>query len=258
MARAFRFVLSLLIAPVALAAVAGSSQAKEEWVDYTSKEFQFRYPKSLGAKVTAKKVKASKLASPDDKPDEVWTEHWELSFDNPEAKVYLFPTTDSKVKDFKKAYPTVDDSTRDLKGLLKKQTAAPKEIPFLPWADQSSPFHSHVKYVNFKNGSTVRYLAEYQIEPEEISNERLVYSAQGLSKDGKYYVAVYIPVKTSILKDKSEVATWSADKQAKFSKDYNAYVAKEKVKLDKAAEGSFTPQLNDLDSLISSMNVLAK
>ncbi len=245
----------LLLSVVLLCLFAPSGIAADEWGTYSSAAITFRYPLSLGEKPRVKKVAAQKLEYPDDKPDGVAPEHWEITFNNPEAQVFVFPTSDPKVKDFHKAYPTVADAAKDLDAFLDKKAATPTNIPFLPWADASSPLHAHVRYIDFKNGSGVRYLATYQIEPEVISNKGLVYSMQGLSEDGKHYVSMFIPVKNLGLPDKSDVASWSKQKYDEFSKNFKTYAKEQERKLERTADDKFTPHLLDLDTLVRSIKL---
>lgn len=231
------------------------SHAEDGMVNVSTKGVDFSYPVSMGKKFSAKKVAAVPLASPDDKPDGVAPEHWEITFAKTNAHVYVFPTTDPKVKNFKKAYPTVADATKDLSSLLKNKSAAPTNIPYLPWLDASTPINSKMKYLSFKNGAGVRYIATYQIEPEVVSNDGLLYSMQGLTEDGKYYVSAQIPVRSKTLPEKSDVASWSKEKYDAFSKDFAKYSKKEELKLNKLAESAFSPSLADLDKIVSSIKV---
>lgn len=229
--------------------------ANDGMVNFSSKGLAFSYPMSMGGKFSSKRVAAFPLPSPDDKPDDVAPEHWEVTFAKSNAHVYVFPTSDPKVKDFKKSYPTVADATKDLSLLLKSKSAMPKNIPYLPWMDASTPINSHMKYVNFKNGSGVRYIATYQIEQEVVSNDGLLYSMQGLSTDGKYFVSAMIPIKSKTLPAKSDAATWSKEKYDTFSKDFANYSKKEEAKLNKLADGAFSPSIADLDKIIESIKV---
>lgn len=228
--------------------------AAEEWKTFTASELSFTYPGAFD-KAKLEKKKAVPLANPDEKPDGVATEHLEISFPKSEAKIYIFKTEDKTVKDFAKAYPTVSDAVKDLKSLLSSKPKEPKNVPVLPWADASTPFHSQAKYLNFKDGTGVRYLAEYQIENEMISNDGLIYSLQGLSKDGKYYLAASFPLRTKSLPEKSTLGKMSKAKQNEFSKNYSTYASAEGAKLNKLPETAFSPSPSTLDRIISSIQL---
>jgi hypothetical protein len=231
------------------------ARAAEGMVNFNSKGVSFSYPMTIGGKFSSKKVAAYPLENPDDKPDGVAPEHWEITFGKTNAHLYVIPTADAKVKNFRTSYPTVADATKDLGALLKKKPTAPKDVPFLPWEDASTPIHSKVKYVSFKNGSGVRYLANYQIEPNVMSNDGLVYSMQGLSADGKYFVSAMIPIKTKSLPDKGNIETYSKEKYDAFSKNYETYSKAQQDKLNKLSDTAFTPSIAELDALVGSIKV---
>ena len=171
--------------------------AASTWTTFKSADITFDYPTTNGSP-TIKKIKAAPLANPDEKPDGVAPEHWELSFAKSSGKIWIIPTEEKGNKKFHDAYPPIDNAVKSLGPILQKKAASPKDIPFLPWGDWSSPFFAHVKYLNAKNANLVRFIAEYQIEPDVLSNDRLIYAAQGLTTDGKYYISISMPVKSEL------------------------------------------------------------
>lgn len=228
--------------------------AASTWTTFKSADITFDYPTTNGSP-TIKKIKASPLANPDEKPDGVAPEHWELSFAKSSGKIWIIPTEEKGNKKFHDAYPPIDNAVKSLGPILQKKAASPKDIPFLPWGDWSSPFFAHVKYLNAKNANLVRFIAEYQIEPDVLSNDRLIYAAQGLTTDGKYYVSISMPVKASFLPEKSDLPKWSKDKIEKFNADYEKYTAAQKAKLEKLADTGYSPSLVELDKLVQSITV---
>lgn len=250
-----RNILGFLMLSSALSALASlPAFAASSWSSFKSNDVAFDYPASSGAP-TAKKVKATPLANPDDKPDGVAPEHWELSFTKSAGKIWIIPAFEKGNKKFHDSYPTVDDAVKDLSAILQKKAQAPKEIPYLPWADWSSPFYAKVKYLNGKKANFVRFVALYQIEPDLISNDRLIYSAQGLTADGKHYMSVSIPVKAPFLTEKSDLPKWSKDKIEKFIANYANYTREQKGKLEKLTDTAYTPSLSDLDKLVQSISI---
>lgn len=228
--------------------------AAATWSSFKSKDVAFDYPASSGAP-SAKKVKAAPLANPDDKPDGVAPEHWELSFAKSGGKIWIIPTAEKGNKKFHDSYPTVDDAAKELLPILQKKAQAPKAIPYLPWEDWSSPFFAKVKYLSAKSANFVRFVAEYQIEPDVISNDRLIYAAQGLTSDGKYYVSVSMPVKASFLAEKSDLPKWGKDKIEKFTATYANYTKEQKGKLEELPDSAYAPSLAELDKMVQSISV---
>lgn len=230
------------------------AMAADSWKSFNSDGIKFDYLDYSGlAKID--KLKAFPLASPDDVPDGVAPAHTEISFGKSEAKICVYPTTEQGKKNFAKAYPPVDDAIKSLGKILKDQKSNPGEVPYLPWADWATPFMSQIKYLNSNGIKWVRFIGEYQMEEDVISNDRLVYVAQGLTADGKNYVSVYLPIHAKGLPEKSDIAKWSKDKAAKFSKNYATYVKGEKAKLDQIRAADLQPSLANLDKLTSSIKL---
>lgn len=224
-------------------------------VPFSSEVVNFSHPKQLGAKPVVKTVAAVKLASPDDKPDGVAPKHWEINFGPNGATLYIFPTSEGKLSaaEFRKLYPNTPESAAALAKLLKAPANKAINIPVLPWQDASTPFEAQRKQLTLKDGKAIRYIAEYLIEPDVIDSARLVYSAQGLTNNGKYYVSLVAPLKTSALPAKGDVSKMSRAASDKFSKDFPQYGKQVGVKLEALPATAFTPNLDSLDALVDSI-----
>jgi len=57
--------------------------------------------------------------------------------------------------------------------------------------------------VDFPNGSGIRAVQQYHQAPVPITNDFLIYSFQGITSDGKYYVSVIAPIRVPFLVDMS-------------------------------------------------------
>ena len=124
-------------------------------------------------------------------------------------------------------------------------------LPFLPLYNELQALHAQVNYLDFKNGSGVRYLTQFAQGPVSINNLRLVYTFQGLSADGQYYVAAVLPVTHPDLPFTQEIS----QEQAAEMSDYPAYLAANAAWLEAQPAGSFTPSLDALDALVQSIQV---
>jgi hypothetical protein len=78
----------------------------------------------------------------------------------------------------------------------------------------------------------------------------LIYTFQGLTDDGQYYVAAFFPVKTAVLPDTVQVDDWEA-----FNINYPTYVAETKAMLNDLTPLDFTPGLTLLDTVVTSLQV---
>jgi hypothetical protein len=97
----------------------------------------------------------------------------------------------------------------------------------------------------------VRFLTQFDQGPLPINNAELIYTFQGLTDDGKTYIAAVLPVTHPGLLASQQ---FSAQQAAELN-DFSAYLAKTVTWLDQQPSGSFTPDLAKLDDLIQSIEV---
>lgn len=119
-------------------------------------------------------------------------------------------------------------------------------IPFLPLVNGAQGFQSQFKSVGFQNGSGIRYMTMFSQGPMPVSNGGVLYTFQGITDDGAYYVAVTMPVTHPSL---------AADPGDSFLTDPLGYYAGVAEQLDRQASGSFTPDLASLDAMVESLLV---
>ena len=138
----------------------------------------------------------------------------------------------------------------DLQALLQTQQAG-DHLPFLPQFNASQVMHAQVQYLDFKSGKGVRFLTQFDQAALPINNYELIYTFQGLTSDGKYYIAAILPVTNPELPTGSEVS----EQQAKALNDFPDYLSRMVTLLNQQPADSFTPGLNKLDALIRSIEV---
>jgi hypothetical protein len=110
-------------------------------------------------------------------------------------------------------------------------------------------FLSQVTPLSFQNGAGVRYLGQltaFAVMP--IAADALVYSFQGVTQDGKYYVSVNWPVK-------GPAAMPMIDEMLLDNEHYYTHVQYRLDWLNAAGPGEFTPPLAQLDALVASLLV---
>ena len=140
-------------------------------------------------------------------------------------------------------------------------------LPFLPPPGAAQLFLSKVQYLDFENGSGIRFLTQLSQDYDLINNHKLFYTFQGLTSDQQYYVSVLLPVAALGLPDDYPIDPLEYGKWFKFSlKDYpvgsEAFVPKYKIYvkettqlLDALDAGSYTPNLDTLDAFIRSLRI---
>jgi hypothetical protein len=135
----------------------------------------------------------------------------------------------------------------DLQTLL--QTRQPGDIlPYLPIYNAGQVMHAQVQFLDFKNGTGVRYLTQFDQAPLPINNYELIYTFQGLTTDGEYYVAAVLPVTQPDLPADAAV-------NDDLLNDFQGYLAQTVEMLNGQPADSFSPGLNVLDALIRSLEV---
>jgi len=168
--------------------------------------------------------------------------------------ICVLPLTDASVKDFGKSYPYLNEAAVKLRALLKKR---PNEFNYyndindLPFNNAGQSIQSRVQYNDFKTGTGVLFLTQYTQEsfPNPINNEELTYNFQGITNDGKFYIAARLAVTHPSL-PKGIDFTDHIERDEK-----HCYLKEGEKKLNALAEGSFQPSLRNLKALISSLKV---
>ncbi len=153
-------------------------------------------------------------------------------------------------------YPVADLATAnegmgviagDLQALLQTQQTG-VYLPFLPIFNAQQVLHTQLEYIDFMSGQGVRFLTQYDQGILPINNYELFYTFQGLTSDRKYYIAAILPVTNPELPDDSQVDESLMD-------DFQGYLSRMITLLNEQSASSFTPDLNTLDTMISSIEI---
>lgn len=111
-------------------------------------------------------------------------------------------------------------------------------------------------YIPFGNGIGLRAIS-YEFEDTfvaQITNETIYYYYDGVTDDGRYYVALKYPVDAAGF---TESGQFSDAELAEAASDFNAYVDETMSPLDELAIDEFTPSLDLLDEVVASIEVAA-
>jgi hypothetical protein len=162
-----------------------------------------------------------------------------------QPRIYIFPMHELAV--FSEQSGSV---SADLRSLLQSRQPG-ESMPFLPLVNGLQALHAQVQYLDIMNGTGVRYLTQYNQGPVPINNLGLLYTFQGLTSDGSYYVAAVLPLTHPELPDSREVNA----RQPEDLNGFPAYLDKTTAWLDQQPADSFTPGLERLDVLVRSIEV---
>lgn len=150
---------------------------------------------------------------------------------------------------------TVNESAERIAASLQTLIESPQEItpmPFLPLLNAQQVIHAHVQYLDFQNGQGLRYLTQFDQAFIPINNNELIYTYQGLTSDGKYYVAAVLPVNHPSLPNDGAV---TGNEPPEFTSDFPTYLANMVASLNPQAAYTFTPDLTQLDAMMRSLEV---
>jgi hypothetical protein len=216
--------------------------------------FSLNLPPSV-ASSTQSTIFAAVSSSDQVAPWEISPQHEEMSFTGyiisntfHDASINVYP-----VQDFIAIEPTVADRVTELQKIIQEKSDNPGNVPILPLWNAAQVFLSNPVYLDFQNGSGIRYLTQYGQAIMPINNHDLFYSFQGLTSDGKYWISAILPVNHPSLQ-----ATYDDPLPAdidQFMANYEQYTTLLRANLDTQPLDTFTPSLADLDAMISSIVV---
>lgn len=161
-------------------------------------------------------------------------------------QIFIYPLEDLK---------TINEGAGQIVASLQTLLQTPQEIPnmpFLPLFNAAQVMHAHVQYLDFKNGQGLRYLTEFDQGIVPINNHELIYTYQGVTGDGKYYVAAVLPVSHPGLPADENV---TGNEPPEFTSDFPTYLTNVVQTLNSQAANTFTPDLTQLDAMMSSLEI---
>jgi hypothetical protein len=162
------------------------------------------------------------------------------------AQIFVYPA-----EELPAANEQAGKIAADLQALLQGGQAG-QALPFLPLYNAAQVMHAQVKDLDFKNGRGVRFLTQYDQAFLPINNHELIYTYQGLTGDGRYYVAAVLPVNLAGLPANENDLE---DLPAEFASDFPQYLSATAGMLDQQPPAAFTPGLSELDAMMESLEI---
>lgn len=141
-----------------------------------------------------------------------------------------------------------------LQGLLSDpefdlQTEA--DLPFLPPFNAAQVFHVLEQRLDSEHNSGICYLTLYSQALVGVDNYNIFYTYQGISADGRYYIAAILPINSALLSDEELT---QAELEA-IAGDYVGYISHMKDLLVTDNGTSLTPTLAALDAMMMSLTI---
>lgn len=142
------------------------------------------------------------------------------------------------------------------------QQLADELLPRYP-VNAAQLFASNRKVVHFKNGQGIRYVTQFAQYPAPINNHDVFYYFSALTDNKQYYIIVVLPINTNQLPENVQLAD-SQPAGGLYSppgftntneNDWREYHNNIANLLDNTQADAFIPNLDLLDTLISSINI---
>lgn len=127
-------------------------------------------------------------------------------------------------------------------------------LPFLPVIPQTQSFHIFESRLAFNGGQGIRFITEYSESPIPINSKTIVYTFQGLTTDGRYWVAVTLPISNSVLPTDNNILPEDYTDESLIL-GYDDYVSEVEATLAAQPLDSFFPSIESLDNLVTSITV---
>jgi hypothetical protein len=128
-------------------------------------------------------------------------------------------------------------------GNFPTQPQVPDRLPALPDQHAYQVFHAQETILSFKNGNGIRYITSYSQAAFADISPNLIYSFQGITLDGKYYVSVMMPIELAGL-----------DPAPDNAEQYPTYLNTTVDHLRQSGN-PFNPSIESLDALVQSLLV---
>jgi hypothetical protein len=219
----------------------------------TFNHWSFNYDLTLAQQVTATTIPAQN-PGPDAPYWASVSAYDEFNFVGyPAGNTYHQPRIEIyAVDEFAAINQSAKEQIDKLKQLLSDAPAAPAEIPLIPIFNAAQVFRAQIKYLNFQSGQGIRFVTQYAQAIMPINNQEIFYTFQGLTSDGRYYVAAILPVTTSALPDTNQL---SPEQEAAFNTSgaFEAYLGQVVQTLNGLPPTDFTPNLDQLDTMLQSL-----
>jgi hypothetical protein len=163
-----------------------------------------------------------------------------------QPQIFIYP-----VEELGKTNEGAGKEVASLQTLLQSPQEIP-DMPFLPLVNARQVMQPQVQYLDFKNGKGLRYLTQFNQGIVPINNTDLLYTFQGLTSDGKYYVAALLPVNHPSLPADGKI---TGNEPPEFMSDHSAFLTNVAKDLNVQAANTFTPDLTQLDEMLSSLEI---
>ncbi|MDX2141355.1 MAG: hypothetical protein SF123_24935 [Chloroflexota bacterium] len=123
-------------------------------------------------------------------------------------------------------------------------------LPFIPLYLHGTVLQARAEYVQTPLLQGIRYITAIAAAIEPLNSRSFIYTWQGVTNDGEYYVSAQAFLTTSLFEDNVPV-----EDPAAFADAFPDYLTGAVATLNAAAPTDFTPSLADIDAIMESLTV---
>jgi len=176
-------------------------------------------------------------------------DQWEV-MDYPVTNDYHQPAIQIfSVQDYQAINDLAAEQIRAIRAALDARPTIPAgTIPFLPTFNATQMGQVKVAFLDFQNGSGLRFLTQFGQDFWLFTNRRMVYAFIGLTDDGRYLVSALLPVAHSALEPYTDFQP-----PDDFYETAENFLNDQINMLNSQSDGTFLPSLPILDGLIASI-----
>ena len=224
--------------------------------DVNYEGIRFSFDDSIAESVQSATIPEQNLGD-DFLPGGTYPTHFEFSFNQYaitnhtlNAKILIYP-----VEEYREISTFASDQINALAFAIINRPggSARSTLPFLPLWPAAQLFSAQVSYFDFQNGSGVRFLTMFGQDIFPIDNFNLIYTYQGMTHDGRYYLSVVLPISHPGLPD--DGSDLIGEDYVEFYNSWDTYLPDTLRFLGEQMLDSYFPSIVLLDELIKTIEI---
>lgn len=149
--------------------------------------------------------------------------------------------------------PDAGEQIEILRQALSERPIQPNPpLPYLPMINAGKLITARIGFLDFQNGSGIRYLTQIGQDVYPINNADLLYTFQGLTSDGLYLVSASFPIQSVELPANGDEVEYN---YLEFTETFKEYASDTTWLLEQARAETFIPNMDLLDEMLSTLYV---
>ncbi len=129
-----------------------------------------------------------------------------------------------------------------------RENAADLALPYIPVYTHGQILSARAEYVEAPSFQGIRYVAAFSADVSPFNSNSFIYTVQGVTADGKYYVSAQSFIMTDLFPAESGPIDL-----AEFQANLPVYIEESIATLNAGAEEDFSPSLADVDAVMDSL-----